>query len=435
MSAVARQDVSFASAGSRCGAWLYLPHGPGPHPAVVLAHGLGGERRHRLDVYAERFAGAGLAALAFDYRHFGDSDGEPRRLVSIRRQLADWEAAVAFARRHPKLDSGRIALWGTSLSGGHVQVIAARDRRVGAAIAQVPFASGAATAKAVGLRQAIRLGVAADRDLARAALGREAYRVPIFGPPGSLAAMSAPGAEESIRRNLLAPGEPIETMPARIFSFLPYYRAGRRARRIACPILYQVALNDRVNPRGPALRAAARAPHAELRCYSIDHFDVYAGEPFERAVADQIDFLRRHLGVRLEERARGRESQPPPAAPAAPGDGAAPDRDGAAQVEAAILGPAGRSDAALRRLILERAALLAGRDAPPPAEPPESLIVLIDKIVRHAYRVTDEDIAAARAAGHGEDELFDVIVAAALGAGLVRRERGLAVIAAWEAAR
>ena len=110
--------------------------------------------------------------------------------------------------------------------------------------------------------------------------------------------------------------------------------------------------------------------------------------------------------------------------------------DGAASVEASVLGPAGRSDEAVRRAVLERAAQLAGRDAPSPErDVPETLAPLVEKIVRHAYRVTDEDIAAARAAGHGEDELFDVIVAAALGAGLVRRERGLAAIAAWEEAR
>lgn len=98
-----------------------------------------------------------------------------------------------------------------------------------------------------------------------------------------------------------------------------------------------------------------------------------------------------------------------------------------------MLGPASRSDAGLRHAVLERAAHLTGRDAPPSErEVPETLAPLVVKIVRHAYRVTDADIAGARAAGHSEDELFDVIVAAALGAGLARRERGLGAIAAWE---
>src|SRR5439155_8789479 len=108
-------------------AWLYTPAGEGPYPVVVMAHGLGGQRRFRLDVHAERFAEAGLAALVFDYRHFGDSEGEPRQLVSIRGQLADWRAAIDFARGHHELDGGRLAIWGTSLAGGHVQVIAAED--------------------------------------------------------------------------------------------------------------------------------------------------------------------------------------------------------------------------------------------------------------------------------------------------------------------
>ena len=104
-----------------------------------------------------------------------------------------------------------------------------------------------------------------------------------------------------------------------------------------------------------------------------------------------------------------------------------------ARLEAAVLGPAGRSDVRLRRAVLDEAARLAGRDAPPPSdEVPEALVPLVEKVVFHAYKITDDDIDAARAAGHDEDELFDVIVAAALGAGLVRRERGLAAIAAWE---
>jgi alpha-beta hydrolase superfamily lysophospholipase len=65
---------------------------------VILAHGFGGTREARLWAFAERFRAAGIAALVFDYRHFGDSEGEPRQLLSISRQLDDWRAAIAFAR-------------------------------------------------------------------------------------------------------------------------------------------------------------------------------------------------------------------------------------------------------------------------------------------------------------------------------------------------
>jgi uncharacterized protein len=97
-----RHDVSFASGDSTCAAWLYLPTGVTSPPVVVLGHGVGGTREMRMDAYAERFAQVGIAASAFTYRHFGDSGGQPRQLMSISRQLADWEAALAYVRAHPR---------------------------------------------------------------------------------------------------------------------------------------------------------------------------------------------------------------------------------------------------------------------------------------------------------------------------------------------
>jgi dienelactone hydrolase len=102
-----RLDVKFASGRDTCAASLYLPAAQGPSPVVVLAHGWTGVREQRLDAHAERFAAAGLAALVFDYRHFGASSGQPRQLLDIKRQLADWAAAVASVRARPELDRGR----------------------------------------------------------------------------------------------------------------------------------------------------------------------------------------------------------------------------------------------------------------------------------------------------------------------------------------
>ena len=137
-----RLDVEFASERDTCAAWLYVPDGNGPFAAVVLAHGWTGVREQRLDAYAARFADAGLAALVFDYRHFGASSGQPRQLLDIKRQLADWAAAVSFARSRAEIDSARIAVWGTSFSGGHVVETAARDPQIAAVVAQAPFADG-----------------------------------------------------------------------------------------------------------------------------------------------------------------------------------------------------------------------------------------------------------------------------------------------------
>jgi alkylhydroperoxidase family enzyme len=55
---------------------------------------------------------------------------------------------------------------------------------------------------------------------------------------------------------------------------------------------------------------------------------------------------------------------------------------------------------------------------------PDELRVLVEKIHRHAYRVTDEEVAALQAK-YGDDRLFEIIVSAALGASRNRLLAGL----------
>src|SRR5213592_4230533 len=143
-----RLDVAFPSDSDECRAWLFMPDAERP-PLVILGHGLGATREYGLEPFAQRFADAGIAALAFTYRHFGDSGGQPRQLLDIKRQLGDWAAALAYARSLEGIDADRIALWGTSFGGGHVIEAAARDQVGGrgkdrvsdlaAVVSQCPF--------------------------------------------------------------------------------------------------------------------------------------------------------------------------------------------------------------------------------------------------------------------------------------------------------
>jgi fermentation-respiration switch protein FrsA (DUF1100 family) len=290
-----RRDVRFESAGERCAGWLYMPDSVGPHPIVVLAHGFGGVREARLGAFAERFASAGLAALVFDYRHFGDSGGSPRQLLDIGRQQDDWRAAIAFARGLEAVDPDRVALWGTSFSGGHVAVLAAEDHRVAAAISQGPMLDGVWALRAAGARNNVRLAVAGLRDELARLRGRPPHMLPVVGPPGSTAAMNHPDDEPGYRA-LFPPDVAFRNeVAARIGLRVGLYRPIRHASRIACPWLVCVADADVVTPPQPALRAAGLAPRGEVRRYEARHFDIYVGETFERVVADQLEFLERHL--------------------------------------------------------------------------------------------------------------------------------------------
>jgi cephalosporin-C deacetylase-like acetyl esterase len=295
-----REDVSFDSGGSRCAAWLYRPEGEGPHPYVVLAHGFGGTRLGRLGAYAERFRDAGLAALVFDYRHFGDSEGEPRQLLSVGRQLDDWRAAIAYARELEDVDSERIALWGTSFSGGHCVKLAAEDERIAAVVSQVPFTDGVGALRAAGPAQILRLSVAGVIDGLAGLTGGDPQRIPIVAPPGKGAAMNQPGAYDGYRGIYDDPDADFRNeVCGRAMLTLGLYAPALDAARVQCPLLVCVAPDDAVTPAAPARAMADRAPRGELFDFGPGpgHFDVYGGDLFERGVAAETAFLLRSLRV------------------------------------------------------------------------------------------------------------------------------------------
>lgn len=290
-----RTEITFAVDESQCAAWLYEPDTTGPYPCVVMAHGFTLVREQRLDAYAERFAAAGLAVFLFDYRHFGASQGEPRQLLSIRRQLQDWEAAIAAARGLPAIDATRIALVGGSLSGGHVQTIAARDSTIAAVVAQVPWCDGLRNLPALGLGPILRLSLAGLRDVIGALLSRAPYYIPAAGPPGAVAAMTTPDAVTGLAK-MTPPGSTWRNeVAARIALTIGLYRPGAGAHRIRCPILYIAAEQDRIAPARFVYDTAKRAPHAELKRYPGGHFDVFVPPLWDEVVAVQVEFLERHL--------------------------------------------------------------------------------------------------------------------------------------------
>ncbi len=270
-----------------CAAWLYpAAGGTAAAPVVVMAHGLSGTRRDRLGPFAARFAEAGVAALVFDHRGFGDSGGEPD-LFEPRRQLDDWRAALAFARSLPSTDPDRVATFGSSMGGGNALAAAAADRRVAAAIGQVPFLDIWTQAHRSSPRVAARM-------VSAAIAGRH---MPVVGGPDEAAFINSPGAEAGWRR-VVAMGEDSrwrDRASARWVVGRPF-RPIRHARRLHCPWLVCVGEADRVARPGPAIAAARRAPLGELRTYpGVDHFDVYDGPVHEAVVADQVEFLSRHL--------------------------------------------------------------------------------------------------------------------------------------------
>lgn len=297
----APRDVRFGSGDAECAGWLYLPDDLAPderRAAVVLGHGLGAVKEMGLAPYADRFRDAGYVVLVFDHRHFGASGGEPRQLLDIGRQREDWAAALAWVRGLDEVDPERVAILGSSFGGGHVIHVAAEDRRVAAAIAQCPFTDGVASGLRIhplGLPGVLARSV---RDEVARLRGREPVLVPLAGEPRSPALMNAPDVVPGYLGLVPEGLDFTNGVAARVATRILLDRPGRRARDVRCPILFAVCDHDSVAPAGVTLRHASRAPHGEVRRYPVGHFDIYSGEAFERAVADYVEFLTRHVPPR-----------------------------------------------------------------------------------------------------------------------------------------
>jgi pimeloyl-ACP methyl ester carboxylesterase len=299
------EDLAFPSHGETCAAWHLTGEGEAfagecGRPCVVMAHGFAGTKDSGLLPFAEAFARAGLDVLLFDYRCFGDSTGEPRQLAWPPHHRQDYRAAVDFARGLDGVDPERIVLWGTSWSGGHIVYVAAEDPRIAAMISQTADLDGVQTLKRIreyaGLGQQLRLTWLGIKDALGSLRGREPLMLPAVGRPGELAGLATEESEPGMRA-IAGPTWRNEFTARAAFAEWTN-RAIRRMDGVRCPTLVQVADRDSVAPAGAARAAAWEAKgRVEVREYPCAHFDIYLGEWRERAIADQLHFLRRHLGA------------------------------------------------------------------------------------------------------------------------------------------
>ena len=296
MSPDERRKVHFSSGRERCAAWHY----PGDNGAcVVMAPGYAVTKEAGCDRYAAALQQAGYSVLAFDYRRFGESGGEPRLIARVSEQLADWDSALAYAAALPDVDPNRIAIWGYSVSGAHVLPVAASHPELAAAVAISAPVDGSAASRAALRYQspgaALRLGGRAAIDALGGAFGAEPRLVPLVGERGTVAMLTAPDAREGPRA-LRAERYPEwqQQIAARSALRVGFYRASRFAKRIRCPLLVVNYKDDQLAPVDAAEKAAGKAPQAEFVSPPGGHFE-FLLDGYDDALALQLEFLGRHL--------------------------------------------------------------------------------------------------------------------------------------------
>ncbi|WP_174183815.1 alpha/beta hydrolase [Nocardia barduliensis] len=303
-------SLTFPSHDGECHAWHFpaasdrLATDAG-RPAVVMAHGFAATKDCGLAGFAEHLVRAGLDVLAFDYRGFGDSTGQPRQVISLAGQIQDYRSALNYAARLPGIDARRLVLWGVSLSGGTVLEVAAGRTDIAAIVALTPLISGlpdrtrrslpetslmSRTCTAVAT---VRLLLRGIQDKRAAATGRTRLMAPAVGWPHHTAFLRVPGAFDDYA-SIAGPNWRNEVNASFALDALAH-RPIRFAAKVRCPVLFQIADFDRSVSVDAAMRAATRA-RAQIRHYPCDHFDVYPGKPWHEQVREhQAQFLTRTL--------------------------------------------------------------------------------------------------------------------------------------------
>jgi pimeloyl-ACP methyl ester carboxylesterase len=178
---ITREDVEFTSEGLTCRGWLYRPAGGTgePGPCVVLAGGWCYVREIVMPTYATSLARSGVAALVFDYRNFGVSDGDDRQHIDPWSQITDYQSGLSYVAGRPDVDPARLGVWGISYSGGHALILAAVDNRVKAIVSIVPVIDGYRNMRRVhGTLGFRRLNELLDEDRAGRAGGKDRLCLP-----------------------------------------------------------------------------------------------------------------------------------------------------------------------------------------------------------------------------------------------------------------
>ncbi len=273
-----------------------------PVPGVVMAHGFSGVKEQALDRYAEVFCDAGLAVLVYDHRSFGTSDGEPRQQINPWAQTRDYRHAIGWLADRAEVDAERIAVWGTSYSGGQVALLGAIDDRVRAVVSNVAFTGYPDVDYTIddGRFEAIRAALADETGNGPADGGEVMGPITLVGEEG---ADGPPmfGGGDAPALFLGTDGDGNSTWQNHVtvqnaFSGDPLWDPGPSFAHVAAPLLMVVAAHDTVAPADVALAAFERAPQPkQLHVLDCTHFAAYDGEWFDSGSAVMRDFLVRHL--------------------------------------------------------------------------------------------------------------------------------------------
>jgi fermentation-respiration switch protein FrsA (DUF1100 family) len=294
-----KESIDFVVNGEKIRGSFYTPRqASGVLPTIVLAHGWSMVAGGDLEDYAIACVNAGFAALTFDFRNLGLSDGIPRQEIDPNRQIEDFRAAISYVRSRPDVDRARIGIWGSSYSGGHAIVVAALDKRVKCVVSQVPTISGyhaALRRVRFDKAQVLRDIFEADRESRFAGAPPKMLRMIDADPD---AAVAYPGADSYEYMSHEAKRCPswVNEVTLRSLELARSYEPGTYIRRIApTPLLMIVATQDALTP-ADMQQDAYNVAHEPKKLLLVEggHYSVYT-QYFNKTSAAAVHWFTEHL--------------------------------------------------------------------------------------------------------------------------------------------
>ncbi|WP_070120865.1 alpha/beta hydrolase [Bacillus marinisedimentorum] len=297
------EEVLFNSDDVQLSGYYFVPDGMDrteTYPAIVMAHGFSLVKEAYLPKYAEVFAKAGLAVLLFDYRNFGDSEGEPRQHMDPNEQIKDYRNAISWLSNRPEIDRERIGIWGTSYSGGHVLHVAAVDKRVKAAVSQVPTIRGWIGAEKKMGKENMQSFIRKLIDYRNAKYnGAPAEYIKVVSGTGDVCAQTHPEAYPwfTAMAEDVGPNWENRITLDSMEHYLEYYPAAQMDLISPTPLMMIVAAGDGITPPDAAIQAFETRVKDPKKLVELPggHFDVYDGETFSLAVNAAKDWFLEHL--------------------------------------------------------------------------------------------------------------------------------------------
>jgi len=288
------KKVQFFSRGQKIAAILFSPNKVKERAAgIVLCQGYTGTKELFLPQLAQAFCEAGYPSLVFDYRGWGESEGD-RGYLFPSEQVEDIRNAMTFLGTQKMVDPERIGLYGTSFGGANVIAGAAVDQRAKCIVANLPIGNGKRWLRSLRRlwewREFLQL-IAEDRQ--NRVLSGKSRKMKAFDivplDPTIQEAMAA-----AIKDGFLQEDEITLESAEAIMAFSPEDMVAKISPR---PILFIHAGADNLvsSEESQILYERAGEPKKLVIVPGVTHVDFYLGEAFGQVTSLSLDWFTRYL--------------------------------------------------------------------------------------------------------------------------------------------